>query len=213
MPYVPIEQVLDGVKAQTKGEINVCLPAKVLSYDEGTGKATVEVAVRTFYIDEDEQARAVKIPPISRAPVAFFQTGTFTMHAPLEAGDNVTLVVADRSIDEFMATGNADNIARDARRFDWTDAIVFPMPPSPTVISSLSSTDFFIGLKDGSAGITYTPDGTTKIEAGGHELITVLKAVLNVMKTGTTGTGAPTFNPATVTLIEAEIAKLTAMQA
>lgn len=213
MPYVSIEEVLDAVKGQTKGEINVCLPAKVLSYDSATQTATVQPTVRTFFYNEDGVATAEKLPAIPKAPVAYFQTGDFAMHAPLKAGDNVTLVVADRSIDAFMATNNADTVARDARRFDWTDAIVLPQPPSPDAIEALDAENFFVGLKDGSAGVTYTPAGKTLYEAGGEELLQTLLNLLDVLPASTTGVGVNTFDPATVVAINAAKLAITNMKA
>jgi hypothetical protein len=50
----------------------------------------------------------------------------FSMSWPLAEGDTVKLVVADRSIDEWLTEGGEDVTPSDLRKHDFSDAIVEP---------------------------------------------------------------------------------------
>lgn len=210
MPLILPEEVFLEYKEQTKGEINVSLPGVVLSYDSATQKATVQPIVRAWYWDEDDTAYAVRFPPIPRVPVAFFRAGGFAMSAPLEPGDVVTLLVQDRSIDEFMATGNADSTPFDVRRFDWTDAVALPFPPSATPITTLDADNMVLGSD--TVKITMTPSGTLSIEGAGEELLQLLIDFTDICLTAQTGMGVPAFANKLVDLAALK-ASLTAMKA
>lgn len=133
MSAVEPEEALDELVDHILGRVNVALPGVVVSYDESTQRVNVRPAVRAHYIDEDTEERvAVRYPIIPQVPVAMMRFGgVFEVDAPLAAGDEVLLLVADRSIDEYVATGQADNTPQDLRRFDWTDAIALPVKLRP----------------------------------------------------------------------------------
>ena len=185
------EEVLDEYKEKTKGEINVALPGVVVSYDSTTQKASVRPVVRYWYQSQTDEEFSAQFPVIPQVPVAFFRAGNFGLSAPLNAGDFVTLLVQDRSIDEFMKTGNADNIAFDPRRFDWTDAIAIPNPPSPEPLATLDADNLVLGSE--ASALKLSPAGKMALEAGGSELIDLVEQLVTICIAGVTGMGVPTF--------------------
>lgn len=206
------EEVMSEWKDKTKGEINVSLPGVVEAYDPTTQKARIRPVVRVWYYEEDDTAVAIPIPAIPQVPVAFFRTGDFALHAPLKAGDIVTLLVQDRSIDEFMATGNSDNAPFDVRRFDWSDAVALPFPPAPTPIGELDANNLILG--NSSVKLTMTPAGKILIEAGGEELLQLMIDFVSICQAAVTGMGVPAFaDPTSVANLLALKNSLTAMKA
>lgn len=189
MSIIQIETVLESVAARARNEVRVSMPGVILDYDTSTQTATVQPVVREGFIDEDDAVRWALVPPVPQVPVCHWRTADFAIHAPLKPGDFVTLVVSDRSIDEFMASGNQDNIPNDTRRFDWTDAIVLPLPPAPTPISGLSEDDMFVGSEG--ANLVLTPTGKMAINAGGEELIDLVEQLVDLCISAVTGMGVP----------------------
>lgn len=129
MSQIELDEALDAYADHILGRINVALPGVVMSYDDSTKTATVRPAVRGHYIDEDSEDRiAVRMPAIPKVPVLAPRFGGyFEIECPLAAGDHVLLLFCDRSIDEYMATGQTDNIPQDIRRFDISDAVALPV--------------------------------------------------------------------------------------
>lgn len=161
MSVIPVEEALREWADQLKGEINVCLPAVVEKYDEDTGRITARPAVRYNWILEDTDERVTqRFPAIPNVPVAFPRWGDFGITAPLAPGDHVLLVFADRSIDEYVATGSEDSTPQDVRRFDLTDAVAFP-----TNIAAAPGTlgpDMVVGSD--TSRVTLKPNGDIIIE-------------------------------------------------
>lgn len=181
MSQIEFEEALDELVDQALGRINVALPAVVLSYDEGTNTCTVRPAVRAHYIDEDTEERiAVRMPPIPRVPVATpMFGGLFELECPLAAGDHVLLLFADRSIDEYVATGGADNTPQDVRRFDLTDAVALPVRLRPR---TTNATTRVVIETDGTVTIEGTSiklgDAATKAVALAPDVATNLSGIL-----------------------------------
>jgi len=211
MPIRTLEDVLAGWSRRAQSEVNVSLPGVVLSYDSVTQTATVRPVIREAFEDDDEEIYVTEFEPIPQVPVCHWRAGGFTMHAPLEPGDFVTLVVMDRSIDEFMGTGNTDNIPQILRRFDWSDAVAIPMPPAPSPIAGLSD-DMFVGAEDGTVGVIMKPTGKIRIEASGDELLTTVIDLISDLTTSLTGMGATTFDPASQLALQGIKLRLQAMR-
>lgn len=121
------EFVLEGL-----GGTHTMEPGRIVSYDADTQTCTVQPVVRSRFVDADTDASFYELPPpIANTPVAFPSGGGTSIVWPLERGDFVTIIYAERSIDEWQATASSDNIPQDTRRHDRTDAIVVPGLRSP----------------------------------------------------------------------------------
>lgn len=213
MPIIMLEEVMANWSKRATSEVNVSLPGVVLSYDSTKQTATVRPVVRESFEDDDEAIYSVDFAPIPSVPVAHWRTGAFAIHAPLKPGDFVTLLVSDRSIDEFMSSGSDDNTPQMLRRFDWSDAIAIPMPPAPSPITGLLDDGMVLGAEDGTVGITMTEAGKIKIEASGDELLGLLSDLIDQLVVGVTGMGATTFNPAGQAALNAVKSRLSLMKA
>lgn len=120
----------EAVLALTAG-IHTSIPGRVVSYSTAGDKprATVQPVVRFSFIDPETEERVPFLPEaVANVPVLFphGSGGEFSDTWPLEAGDPVFLVVAERSLDEWLATDSQDNSPQDPRRWDLTDAVALP---------------------------------------------------------------------------------------
>lgn len=117
--------IVEGVQAVVQGERadqRTCIPATVQSYDLATQRATVQAGVQLQLLD----GTTISEPVFADVPVAWPSAGGYSFHAPLAAGDEVLVVFAERSIDEWLAAGGYDRVANDTRRFSAQDAIAIP---------------------------------------------------------------------------------------
>jgi hypothetical protein len=110
------------------GRLTTALPAQIVTYDPATQTAHVKPTVAARYHEpESDTLLPLVLPDIANVPVIFplGQGGAASFTWPLIPGDTVLLVICDRSIDEWKATGLPENLPQDIRRFDLTDAVAF----------------------------------------------------------------------------------------
>lgn len=108
-----------------RGRINVCTPAKVVSYDPGTGYAIVQPDLALAFRDVDANSTSFEqAPQIEQVPVLWpvWSGGGCGIVGRLEHGDQVTLVLSDRSLDEWKTGAEAPLEPLDNRRQQLTDA-------------------------------------------------------------------------------------------
>lgn len=103
------------------GQVKVALPAYVLSYDRDEQRATIQIAISYRVVDDRGEETHRARPPVPRVPVQW-QGATWD----LEAGDWGLAVFCDRSIDEWLQTGETSVEPADSRRFDVSDAVFLP---------------------------------------------------------------------------------------
>jgi hypothetical protein len=126
-----------AIKDMVQGElrkVHTMCPGKVLSYDAATQTAKVELLVKKRYKDPETDEivydRALIIP---QCPVAFPSGGGFSITFPLQEGDAVVVLFAERSLSEWKASpNNTPQEPFDGRVFNASDAIVIPGAPSPS---------------------------------------------------------------------------------
>lgn len=120
-------QLLAELQAATIGRLNVGLPATVVTFDPATQTITAKPTISARYHDPVTDALVpAPIPAIANVPVAFPSAAGFAITWPLTPGDTVFLVFADRSMDEWKATGLTETVPVDVRRLDLTDAVAIP---------------------------------------------------------------------------------------
>tara|TARA_R110000824_G_scaffold30668_9_gene100641 strand:+ start:1996 stop:2688 length:693 start_codon:yes stop_codon:yes gene_type:complete len=114
-------------------KIHTSFPATVVAYDPTTQTADIQPALHSRIDDvllDIERPDAAPPPQLSGVPVVWPSGGgagpAWSLHGPLTPGDPVTVVVAERSTDEWCTLGAPTNIPLDARRFDLSDAVCYP---------------------------------------------------------------------------------------
>ncbi len=126
-----LEDVLQAAIRSELARVHVGFAARVVSYARVTQTVTVQPIVRGRHRTAEDISESYILPQITRVPVAFPQGSGGSITWPLANGDTGLCVVMERSHDEWAATGNADCIPQDRRRFDLTDAVFYPGLSSP----------------------------------------------------------------------------------
>lgn len=106
--------------------LRVLLPAEVTRWSAAdAGRVSVRPTIRL--VRRSEGALLSYRPPIvSDVPIAWPGAGDYGVSFPLTAGSTGCIVFADRSLDEWVTSGNPDSEPRDVRRHAYTDAVFLP---------------------------------------------------------------------------------------
>jgi len=114
-------------------KVHTSFPATIVTYNPALQTATIQPALHARIDDvllDMERPDVVPPPVLSNVPVVWPSGGgagpAWSLHGPLTPGDPVTVVVAERSTDEWRTIGAPTNIPLDARRFDLSDAVCYP---------------------------------------------------------------------------------------
>lgn len=135
----------------------VARPGKVESYD--ATKQTMSVRPVFKQTLQKREAVEVKDPPrLDNVPVCQPRGGGFFVSMPIQAGDYVLLVFADRALDTWLSSGKVSDPI-DLRQHDINDAIAIPgVFPSASAVGDASGSNLVIG-KDGGSLITIKGNG------------------------------------------------------
>lgn len=172
-------------------EANFCLPAKIVKYYPDLQYADVQIQLKTKY--EDGTVKA--LPTLPNIPVKWPRAngGKSFIHLPLAIGDDVTLVFAQRSLDNWKTQGGMQDPA-DRRKFHLSDAVALvggsAEPDAFKVLDPLS-----IELVNGKTYVKITPDGkfqakndTGELVMALHDSIVQAKKIATTLSTDTTNT-------------------------
>lgn len=158
--------------------------------------------------DGDELTES--LPQINNVPVVQPAGGGFFAHFPLQAGDPVLLIFADRSIDRWIDKGGEVDPGF-SHTHELSDAFAIPGGrPQPKKLSSPSSSNLTIG-KDGDTSLQISIDGSAislstgaSFVALADKVLTELNKIQAAMLTGTVAaapgpvTFASPYSPASV---------------
>ncbi len=170
--------VLASAVERALARARVCLPGKVISYDAALQAVDVQPVIRDLFEDEEGAAQYETLPVIPRVPVVFLGGGGFRVTVPIRAGDHVTLIFADRSIDSWLAQGGILN-PTPGRAHDLADAIAIPgLRSFKSPLASAPTDTMSIGADDGPT----IEISNTEIQAGGTAALATL-ADLQALRT------------------------------
>ena len=181
--------------AESADNIRVSMPAKVISYDAATNRASVQ-PVGTYTTPDWQE---IEYPVIHSVPMQFpcGIGGTAGVTFPIKAGDGCIVIFADREIENFLNGGFCD----DMRSHSMNDAYAIPGLYSqavPTVKNYSNDLCLFNGgslvvLNGGKLKITLA-DGTTALFSGGDLVVNGISLVHH-KHGGITRGGAKTDEP------------------
>ena len=101
-------------------DIHTALPGEIVSYNAGTGTATVK-PIGNFVTSD---GKSLKYPTITEAPVCFpfCQNAGVGMAYPVKAGDSCIIIISEVELDSWRSGGGSSG----SLRFDLTSAMVLP---------------------------------------------------------------------------------------
>lgn len=126
MSYTPsLEEVISQAIDDHLIDLHTSIPAIIESYDNTNQTATVKIAIKRKYINGDVE-EIIERPAIPDVPVLFPRGGSFHLTYPLKKGDDVHLIISERSTERWRnEKGVVD--PKDARKFSLSDAFILPV--------------------------------------------------------------------------------------
>lgn len=160
--------VSQALRRQILG-LRTCLPARVETVRPAEQAVDVQPLIRSVVmVDGREQERP--LPKVTRVPVQLPRWGGYVLRMFPVPGDTVTLIVADRELDRWLA-GSGDPITpRSGRTHSLDDCIATP-PISPWggAIEGLDSDELVLGREDGSGHVRIAANGGVFIGPAGSD--------------------------------------------
>jgi len=190
-----------ATKALARSEVarvRTAIPAIITAYDHATQRATVQIAIRHAYRDASGKVVQEQHLPIASRPVMFPMASGYALTFPLAVGDECLLLVAERSLDEYLDKPSSDATPQDLRRFDLRDSVVLPVAVAGPVPSSgrdgsalvVEGLSVLLGSSAASEFVALAQKTSTRL----NTLITQVQAMVTVFNAHvhTGNLGAPT---------------------
>ena len=174
------EVVLAAVEAQL-GTRHTAMPGQVTAVHASSGtkrqfvdvrpciRNIIETDLGELGTDPSVPFREETLPLLPRVPVAFPQGGGFFVSLPLQVGDFVLIVFAERSIDRWLTTARKSRQATispgDIGQHTLDGAIALPLGPAPLgeLLEGVSGTDLVLGHVSGTPLLSMGADGTVTL--------------------------------------------------
>lgn len=173
-------EILENALRRLQLGIRTMIPAKVVKY-HAPDEADVQPVIESHNAD----GTTSKLPQITRCKIAYPRGGGWHFHWDLDKEDTGYVLVPDRSIDQWLATGK-DAPPGDARLHPLSDAVFHPqLGPDPGLTGTVAKA-MTIGRDDGSARLQISTDGKVVVEANTEILLgseTATAAVARVADT------------------------------
>lgn len=142
------------------------IPAKVVSYDDATNRATIKPLVMLGTTDGQKISRA----QLSNIPVFRFGGGGFFIRFPVKAGDFGWLKATDRDMSLIMQRGGLEDWPNTLRQHSFSDGMFFPDTLKSWAIDGANADALVIQSLDGSVCVSLH-SGKVKIEATDIEMV------------------------------------------
>ena len=176
----------DGALRNALSDVHTSMPAEVVRVHAGANKlqfVDVLPLLQRSVLNEDGELVDEALPVLPSVPVGYLQGGGFFISVPLAVGDIVTLIFAERSLDQWIETakkgGKSPVVPGDVSTHSLEGAIALPVGPAPrsALLNGVSATDLVIG-HDGGARIHITPGGVIHLgDAAGADFVALAAKV------------------------------------
>jgi len=165
-----LSEVIEAGALTVFAERGQSMPARVITYDRLTQRAQVQPAISIARgdLDGDGLIDFTELPVVDDVPVIWPRGGGFSLHLPLGPGDWVLLIIASRSLDDWMARGETGVEPADLRLGALQDAIAIPgMFPNPEPLSADAARagEAVLSTSSGNAQVRLSAAGVATITA------------------------------------------------
>jgi hypothetical protein len=178
----------EALRAAIQGaltELWVALPGVIEEYDATQQTCTVQPTIKIKQRATDGTQEWVTMPLLLDVPVIFPRGGSGALTFPITPGDEVLVIFANRSIDNWWQNGDVQ-LPAEWRMNDLSDGFAIPGPTSlPRKLENVSTETTQLRSVDGTTYIEITPDGMINIVAPqGLEITGNLTIVGDIAMTG-----------------------------
>lgn len=160
-PEMALRIALDGRQAM----IWTALPAIVESVNLNAMTLEAQPAIQGIMQNSDGSETLVNLPLLVDVPICFPSAGGFTLTLPIQAGDEVLVIIASRCIDSWWQNGGI-GVPMETRMHDLSDGFAVPGPRSqPRVVPNISSANAQLRNDAGTVYLEITPLGRINLVA------------------------------------------------
>jgi hypothetical protein len=184
-------EMIDAFLDARQTDLHVAMPCKVESYDRSAGTVDVVPALNRSLPDGDGNYVSRARPKLTGVPVQWPRTTQFALTFPLRAGDYGLLVVCERNIAAWRATGNQGDPG-DLGMHTLDGAVFLPgLYPDSSSAQSADASNMVIGSDtNGSARIIIKPTAEVDVGAAAANFVAMsekVKAWLDAFNAAVTG--------------------------
>lgn len=177
------------LKTYIRENLDDMLPAKVVSYDDATNRATVQPLIMVGTTDGQKISRA----GVFGVPVFRFGGGGFFMRFPIKAGDFGWLKANDRDTSLMFQRGGLEDWPNTERLHSFSDAMFFPDSLKGWAISGANANALVLQSLDGTVCLSLH-SGKVAIDAPLIEINGNVAITGDLVVTGDTGIGGALSN-------------------
>lgn len=147
-------------------QLHTSMPAIVVSFDPATQTCVVQPATQRVFSGTPRD-----LPVCVDCPVQFPQGGGVALTFPIVPGDEVLLVLAERAIDNWFASGGTQPPS-EYRMHDLSDGFAVPGIRNQTRnLPAFNMVGAELRLDDSSAAATLALDGTVTLRNGAGSIV------------------------------------------
>lgn len=139
-------------------ETHTSCPAEVVEWDKETRTITAQPVLQRKTKSGDLKT----LPPIPRVPIMYPGGDEWEIFWPMAPGDEVLLLVSERSVDKWLKTGGIVD-PEDPRIHDLSDAFCIPRTWNLSDVDPAEEGRLVIQKRDGSVRIELADDGTVTV--------------------------------------------------
>lgn len=188
-----LSTLIEIVKKNIFINLNVCLPATVISYDSSKNEVDLQPAIQEVLTNN----KFLTLPQLFEIPVLELGGNDLSIKIPLKAGDTGIVIFCDRDITLFKQE-KKNTQPNTLRKHDLADGIFIPMR-----FGNSGSSSILIQSNDGATQFEVTSSGINvkgNITVDGEITATDVKTTTNVslknhIHSGGTGQGGNTGTP------------------
>jgi len=173
-PTTPLEKVIQTAIDSALKEVHTCLPAVVTRVNTLTQLIDAQLVIKRKLGGE-----LVNLPLLVNVPIRYWRSATFSITFPIEVGDHVRIIFAERSIDTWLTEGGIQN-PFDVRKHSLSDAFAEPaMYSQKDVIPNFDPSNMEIKTNSGDTKIIIKKTEGVEIITTGATTITSTKTTIN----------------------------------
>ncbi len=165
---------LNAILLKAIASISVSIPATVTAFDADTQTVTAKPNIRRVRT-LDALRQTLDVPEVINVPLIypFAQVAGFALTLPISAGDQVLLIVADRSIDNWVDNSGVQDPHESAnpRMHDLTDSLaIVGATPNPLALSDYQTAAIELRNASRETRVTLSNDAVEVVQ-GGNSII------------------------------------------
>ena len=200
---VSIEEFVSLTVDSKISEINTSYPAKIVTYDNATGKASVEILTQFRH---EGSGKIESIDTLNDVPVMIPRGANYIFLTPISKGDQGLLVFSKSSLNDFKRAKGVPTFGKENRLFSLSDGVFFP--------GLYGFNDQYPdSTPQNSAGLQVNDGVKISFGNGKEEFVNIMHQFLTALSTDTvlvSGVPTPLTGAATYSQLATDLAKLKA---